>query len=161
LLLQQRPCTAPSLKADESALLWKQIYQWKEFNLRDDLHIKDAIKRSNVVINLIGADRETWNYSFEDVHIDAAARIAQAAADNPLTERFIHFSCIGAREDAKSRRLKTKVLHFFAISDRGCCALLFMSVSGSQVCVIGYAWHCFADSHGHFSSAVVLCPGSW
>ncbi len=86
-----------------------QVYSWKDFNIRDDAHIKDAIKRSNVVINLIGADRETWNFTFEDVHLDAATRIAQAAAVNPLTERFIHFSCLGAREDAKSRRLQTKV----------------------------------------------------
>lgn len=86
-----------------------QIYAWKDFDIRNDDHIKDAIKRSNVVINLIGADRETWNFSFEDVHVDAATRIAQAAAANPLMERFVHFSCIGAREDAKSRRLQTKV----------------------------------------------------
>lgn len=81
---------------------------WKDFNIRDDGHIKDAVKRSNVVFNLIGAERETWNFSFEDVHIDAATRIAQAAAENPLTERFIHVSCIGASPDAASRRLRTK-----------------------------------------------------
>ncbi|EIE26745.1 NAD(P)-binding protein [Coccomyxa subellipsoidea C-169] len=85
-----------------------QIYQWKDFNIRDDSHIKDAIKRSNVIINLTGLDKETWNFSFEDVHIDAATRIAQAAADNPLTERFVQFSCIGASENAASRRLRTK-----------------------------------------------------
>lgn len=86
-----------------------QIYQWKNFNIRDDSHIRDAIKRSNVIINLCGLDKETWNFSFEDVHINAATRIAQAAADNPLTERFIQFSCIGASEIAASRRLRTKV----------------------------------------------------
>lgn len=86
-----------------------QVYVWKEFNIRDDSHIRDAIKRSNVIINLTGLDKETWNYSFEDVHIDAATRIAQAAADNPLTERFVQFSCIGASENAASRRLRTKV----------------------------------------------------
>ncbi|BDA40605.1 NADH dehydrogenase [ubiquinone] 1 alpha subcomplex subunit [Coccomyxa sp. Obi] len=85
-----------------------QVYVWKGFNIRDDSHIRDAIKRSNVVINLTGLDKETWNYSFEDVHIDAATRIAQAAAGNPLTERFVQFSCIGASENAASRRLRTK-----------------------------------------------------
>ncbi|KAK9916799.1 hypothetical protein WJX75_007161 [Coccomyxa subellipsoidea] len=85
-----------------------QIYQWKDFNIRDDSHIRDAIKRSNVVINLTGLEKETWNFTFEDVHIDAATRIAQAAADSPLTERFIQFSCIGASENAASRRLRTK-----------------------------------------------------
>ena len=86
-----------------------QVVPWKDFNIRNDSHIRDAIKRSNVVFNLIGVERETWNFSFEDIHIDAAARIAQAAAENPLTERFIHLSCIGAGRDAASRRLRTKV----------------------------------------------------
>ena len=76
-----------------------QVVPWKNFNIRDD------------VFNLIGAERETWNFSFEDVHVDAATRIAQAAAENPLTERFIHVSCIGAHKDAASRRLRTKVRH--------------------------------------------------
>lgn len=90
-----------------------QVVSWKDFNLRSDEHIRETIKRSNVVVNLIGAERETWNYSFEDVHIDAAKRIAQAAAENPMTERFVHVSCLGAKEDAASRRLRTKV--------RRCC----------------------------------------
>ena len=81
----------------------------KDFNIRDDSQIRNAIKRSNVVFNLVGAERETWNFSFEDVHVDAATRIAQAAAENPLTERFVHLSCLGASKDAASRRLRTKV----------------------------------------------------
>ena len=86
-----------------------QVVPWKDFNVRDDKQIRETIKRSNVVINLLGAERETWNYSFEDVHVDAARRIAQAAAENPLTERYVHVSCIGATADAASRRLRTKV----------------------------------------------------
>jgi NADH dehydrogenase (ubiquinone) 1 alpha subcomplex subunit 9 len=101
-----------SLRAAER-LFWSycagQVVSWKDFNLRDDAAIRETIKRSNVVVNLIGAERETWNFSFEDVHVDAARRIAQAAAENPLTERFVHLSCIGASENASSRRLRTKV----------------------------------------------------
>lgn len=105
-----------------------QIYQWKDFNIRDDSHIRDAIKRSNVVINLTGLEKETWNFTFEDVHIDAATRIAQAAAESPLTERFIQFSCIGASENAASRRLRTKVccvypcyLHYYVGASFSLC----------------------------------------
>lgn len=86
-----------------------QVYSWKEFNVRNDDHIRDAIKRSNVVINLIAKEKETWNYGFEEVNVDIPTRIAKLAAENPLTERFLHFSCIGATKDSASRRLRTKV----------------------------------------------------
>ena len=86
-----------------------QMVQYKDFNSRNDEQIRNAIRRSNIVINCIGLDKETWNFSFEDVHIDIAKRIAQAAADNPITERLVHFSCLGATEDAPSRRLRSKV----------------------------------------------------
>jgi NADH dehydrogenase (ubiquinone) 1 alpha subcomplex subunit 9 len=85
------------------------MVQFKDFNVRDDAQIRHVIHRSNVVINLIGSDVETMNYSFEEVHVDIARRIAKAAKENPLTERFLHVSCLGASESATSRRLKTKV----------------------------------------------------
>lgn len=44
------------------------------------------------------------------VHVDVAQRIAQAAADSGVCERFIHISCLGASPDSASRRLQTKVL---------------------------------------------------
>lgn len=85
------------------------MVQFKDFNVRDDAQIRHVIHRSNVIINLIGSDVETMNYSFEEVHVDIARRIAKAAKENPLTERFLHVSCLGASESATSRRLKTKV----------------------------------------------------
>ena len=85
------------------------MYSWKDFDVRNDDHIRDAIKRSNVVINLIAKDKETWNFGFEEVNVDIPRRIAKLATENPLTERFLHFSCIGASKDSASRRLRTKV----------------------------------------------------
>ncbi|CAK0735404.1 hypothetical protein CVIRNUC_000575 [Coccomyxa viridis] len=85
-----------------------QVYFWKDFDVRNDDHIRDAIKRSNVVINVIAKDKETWNFGFEEVNVDIPRRIAKLAAENPLTERFLHFSCIGASKDSASRRLRTK-----------------------------------------------------
>ena len=38
--------------------------------MRNDDHIRDAIKRSNVVINVIAKDKETWNFGFEEVNVD-------------------------------------------------------------------------------------------
>ena len=87
------------------------MYSWKDFDVRNDDHIRDAIKRSNVVINVIAKDKETWNFGFEEVNVDIPRRIAKLAAENPLTERFLHFSCIGASKDSASRRLRTKVAY--------------------------------------------------
>ncbi len=60
-----------------------------------------------MVINLLGRDFETGRYSFADVNVDAARRIAQISADAGVT-RLIHFSALGASADAPSAQLRTK-----------------------------------------------------
>lgn len=84
-----------------------QVVRFKGFDLRSDDHIKSAISRSNVVINLLNLEKETPNFSFEDVHVDAAARIARHAAQNPTTELFWQGSCLAASEQSPSRRLRS------------------------------------------------------
>ena len=79
-----------------------------DFDVRDEGLVRKAVSQSNVVINLIGAEYETPRFKFEDVHIAAARRIAEAAKACGA-ERLVHVSCLGAREDAPSRRLRTKV----------------------------------------------------
>jgi len=79
-----------------------------DFSARDDEFIRHAVSQSNVVINLIGSERETPRFKFQEVHVDIAQRIAQAAADSGVCERLIHTSCLGATLDAPSRRLQTK-----------------------------------------------------
>ena len=78
------------------------------FDIRDEDQISRAIAKSSLVINLIGADRETWNYGFEEVHVDIPARIAKAVKENSGVQRFIHVSALGASPDAPSKRLRTK-----------------------------------------------------
>lgn len=87
-----------------------QINKVKDFNARDDASIRHLIHRSNLVINLIGIQKETMNWSFEETHIDTAARIAEAVKDNDMVERFWHVSCLGASEQSESRRLRSKVI---------------------------------------------------
>ena len=86
-----------------------QINKVKDFNARDDASIRHLIHRSNLVINLIGIQKETMNWSFEETHIDTAARIAEAVKDNDMVERFWHVSCLGASEISESRRLRSMV----------------------------------------------------
>ncbi|XP_075234464.1 NADH:ubiquinone oxidoreductase subunit 39 [Lycorma delicatula] len=84
------------------------------FNLRDEESIYNAVKYSNVVINLIGRDWETKNFSFKDVNVDGAVRIAKIAKQAGV-EKLIHISDLNAAQNPKphllpkgSRYLATK-----------------------------------------------------
>ena len=90
-----------------------QVVLLKDFNVFDDTQLERAISRSNLVINLLGMDKETMNFTFEDVHIEAAQKIANAVAKNDLVERYLHVSCLAAKPDHTSRRLRTKVASSF------------------------------------------------
>ena len=85
------------------------MVQVKSFNARDDESIRHLIHRSNLVINLIGIQKETMNWSFQETHIDIAAKIAQACKESELVERFWHVGCLGADKTSTSRRLQSKV----------------------------------------------------
>lgn len=65
------------------------------YDSRDEESIFNAVKHSNVVINLVGRPWETRNYSFRSVHVDVAERIARISKEAGVT-RFIHLSCLGA-----------------------------------------------------------------
>lgn len=95
------------------------------FNIRDDDAVRKAMAQSNLVINLIGADVETWNYSFEEVHVDIPARISRIAKELGV-ERMVHFSALGATPEAPSRRLRTKAAGESAVrSEFGNAATIF------------------------------------
>lgn len=85
-----------------------QIVTFADFNVRDDALLRKAVSQSNVVINLMGIERETPRFRFEEVHIDVARRVAEAAKDSGVCERLVHVSCLGSSADAPSRRLRTK-----------------------------------------------------
>lgn len=47
------------------------------YNLRDEQSIRDAVKYSNVVVNLVGRDWTTKNFTMDDVNVEGARRIAR------------------------------------------------------------------------------------
>lgn len=108
-----------------------QINKVKDFNARDDASIRHLIHRSNLVINLIGIQKETMNWSFDETHIDVAARIAEAVRDNDMVERFWHVSCLGASENSESKRLRSKVHSVLPPCIASCNKNLHMSFSAS------------------------------
>lgn len=47
------------------------------YHLKDEKSVREAVKHSNVVVNLAGRDWETKNFTFNDVHVEGARRIAR------------------------------------------------------------------------------------
>lgn len=79
-----------------------------KYNPRDENSIKAVMAKANVVINLIGREYETRNYSFEEVNHHMAEQLAVIAKEHGGIMRFIQVSCLGASLTSESRMLKAK-----------------------------------------------------
>lgn len=77
--------------------------------LRADAAIAEAIKGSEIVINLIGILSEKGRDTFQTLHVETAARIARVARASGV-EHFVHVSALGADPNASSRYARTKAL---------------------------------------------------
>lgn len=116
--LARRGCqvVVPYRCPDEKAIHCKQmgdlgqVVLMENFSILNEEQVKQAISRSNVVVNLIGRRMESMQYTYEDSHTEWPKRLAKIVAASPQVERFIHFSDIGADEKSLSRRMKSKAL---------------------------------------------------
>ncbi|OIV90543.1 hypothetical protein TanjilG_32420 [Lupinus angustifolius] len=79
-----------------------------KYNPRDENSIKAVLAKANVVINLIGRDHETRNFSFEEVHHHMAEQLALISKEHGGIRRFIQVSCLGASPSSPSRVLRAK-----------------------------------------------------
>ncbi|CAI9288408.1 unnamed protein product [Lactuca saligna] len=79
-----------------------------KYNPRDEDSIKAVMAKANVVINLIGREYETRNYSFEVVNHHMAEQLAKISKEHGGIMRFIQLSCLGASESSPSRMLQAK-----------------------------------------------------
>lgn len=79
-----------------------------KYDPRDEKSIKAVMAKANVVINLIGREYETRNYSFEEVNHHMAEQLAVISKEHGGIMRFIHMSCLGASPNSESRMLKAK-----------------------------------------------------
>lgn len=70
------------------------------FHLCDEESIAKAVKHSSVVINLIGKDWPTLNFSLQQAHIEGAARVARVCKKMGV-ERLIHFSMLNCDREHK------------------------------------------------------------
>ena len=79
----------------------------QRMSIRDPAAIRAAVAGSDVVINLVGEEKESWNWSFQDLHVTFPRDLAIACRDAGVGS-FIQVSCLGASENAPSDRLKSK-----------------------------------------------------
>jgi len=99
-----------------------QIY-FQEIDIRDPESIRKAVMYSNIVINCIGTDYETSNFSFNDVNVTAARHIARMCKESPNVTKLIHFSSLNASLSPQkiyfkeSEYLKTKFLGELAVRE--------------------------------------------
>ncbi|HET6522498.1 MAG TPA: complex I NDUFA9 subunit family protein [Geminicoccaceae bacterium] len=77
-------------------------------DLHDDEAVARAVRGSSMVVNLVAMlyERRGRN-SFQEIHVNAAGRIARAAAAAGV-KRLVHVSAIGADPDSPSAYARTK-----------------------------------------------------
>lgn len=95
---------------------------FQEFDLKNPHTIYKAVKHSNVVVNLIGKNFETRNFSFRDVHVTGARDIARACREMGV-ERLVHVSSLNVTPHPK-KFLARKPLQFLPTKLEGESAVL-------------------------------------
>lgn len=83
------------------------VVNFVEFDSRNIKSIQDSVAHSDVVINCIGADYNTKNFSMADVNIGIAERIARLTKEAGVP-RFIHLSSYNADPNLDSVFYATK-----------------------------------------------------
>lgn len=73
----------------------------------DDGTVRRAVEGADWVVNLVGVLTESRAASFQAIHVDAAARVARAAAAAGV-KRLVHVSAIGANSASDSRYAASK-----------------------------------------------------
>ena len=106
-------CIITTRKAFEKGYLKTQatpgaieLLDWNPNNFSE---LKEAIKNSDIVINLIGILHETRKQKFYNIHSSIPEAIAKICSETDV-KKFIQVSAIGANENSKSLYQKSKHL---------------------------------------------------
>ena len=81
-----------------------ELINWNPNNFDE---LKESIKNSDVVINLIGILYETRKQKFMNIHADIPEAISKICAQSDV-KKFINVSAIGANPDSKSLYQRSK-----------------------------------------------------
>jgi len=77
------------------------------YHLKDSDSIAHVTKEANCVINLMGQQQPTWNFTLHQANVEGVRAIA-TAAKAAGAERFIHISALQANENSVSAWARTK-----------------------------------------------------
>ncbi|NXV49715.1 NDUA9 dehydrogenase, partial [Uria aalge] len=80
-----------------------------EWDSKDKDSIRRAVEHSNVVINLVGKEWETKNFSFEDEFVNIPKSIAQITREAGV-ETLVHISHLNASMKSPSKYLRSKAV---------------------------------------------------
>ncbi|XP_074859148.1 NADH dehydrogenase [ubiquinone] 1 alpha subcomplex subunit 9, mitochondrial [Carettochelys insculpta] len=80
-----------------------------EWDSRDKNSTRRAVEHSNVVINLVGREWETRNFSFEDEFVNIPRDIAEVTREAGV-EKLIHISHLNADMKSLSKYLRNKAV---------------------------------------------------
>ena len=104
-------CIISTRKAFQKGYLKTQAtpgaIEFVDWNPNNFSELKEAIKNSDVVINLIGILYETRKQKFYNIHTIYQILVAKICSDSDV-KKFIHVSAIGANENSKSSYQKSK-----------------------------------------------------
>ena len=104
-------CIIPTRRPFETGYLKTQApsgaVELIEFNSKNLSTIKEAIKKSDVVVNLIGILFETRKQKFLKIHTELPEIVSNLCREANL-KKFIHLSAIGANKNSKSIYQKSK-----------------------------------------------------
>ena len=81
-----------------------ELINWNPNNFSE---LKESIKNSDIVINLIGILYETRKQKFYNIHTNIPEAVAKICSESDV-KKFIHVSAIGANENSKSLYQKSK-----------------------------------------------------
>ena len=81
-----------------------ELLDWDPNNFSE---LKEAIKNSDIVINLIGILYETRKQKFYNIHSGIPEAVSKICSESDV-KKFIHVSAIGASESSKSLYQKSK-----------------------------------------------------
>jgi len=104
-------CIIPTRKAYEKGYLKTQsppgAIEFLDFNPNNFAALEDAIKRSDVVINLIGILYENRKQKFKNIHVSIPDMVSKLCAQYDV-KKFIQVSAIGSNPDSQSVYQQTK-----------------------------------------------------
>jgi nucleoside-diphosphate-sugar epimerase len=81
-----------------------ELINW---NINNFAELKEAVKSSDIVINLIGILYETRKQKFYNIHSDIPEAVSKICSESDV-KKFIHVSAIGASETSRSLYQKSK-----------------------------------------------------